>query len=89
MKENQNFQDFQKYCCEAFQIVRESAHVIMNLIKLMITTGVEQINEETIEDLQNLLALASSEQEADAFFKLKIEEAVGESRRLDNAIHLF
>jgi len=41
----------------------------MNLIKLMITTGVEQINEETIAELQILLALASSEQEADAFFK--------------------
>jgi hypothetical protein len=46
--------------------------VIINLIKLMITSGIDQINEHSIAELSDLLVLGSSEEEAAAFFRGKI-----------------
>jgi phosphatidylinositol 3-kinase len=42
---SQHYTEFKQYCCEAYNILRKSANLILNLFSLMIDANIQDINQ--------------------------------------------
>mmetsp|Transcript_12687 Transcript_12687/g.21363 ORF Transcript_12687/g.21363 Transcript_12687/m.21363 type:complete len:111 (-) Transcript_12687:189-521(-) len=45
------FEEFEYQCCKAFQIVRERAHVFINLLQLMLVSDIQELQQQDIQFL--------------------------------------
>ena len=83
-----NFKKFEEYCCLAYNIIRHNAHILINLLMLMIVGEIEQLNDDSIKYLIRALRLNKSDEEAAAEFKKLIKQAVTTYFRMfDNVAH--
>ena len=85
----QNFQTFIEYCCRAFNIIRRNKHVILNLLGLMVYSGIPYLSEK--EDLMFVLKnlqLDLNDDEATIYFTRLIESSLSSrSTQLNFFIH--
>ena len=83
--------DFENRAEEAFQKVRQHADLFINLLILMLVSGMEELNLESIKHIKRVLFLDASEEEARLMFKNVIQKArksVG-ARKFDNFFHAY
>ncbi|KDR21011.1 phosphatidylinositol 4,5-bisphosphate 3-kinase catalytic subunit delta isoform [Zootermopsis nevadensis] len=76
-KEALEFQVFQKYCEQAFLILRQHGSLIISLFAMMISTGLPELSsEKDLNYLRDTLVMEKSEQDALTHFRSKFDEAL-------------
>eukprot|EP00326_Haptolina_ericina_P040466 CAMPEP_0181254842 /NCGR_PEP_ID=MMETSP1096-20121128/48823_1 /TAXON_ID=156174 ORGANISM="Chrysochromulina ericina, Strain CCMP281" /NCGR_SAMPLE_ID=MMETSP1096 /ASSEMBLY_ACC=CAM_ASM_000453 /LENGTH=324 /DNA_ID=CAMNT_0023352913 /DNA_START=131 /DNA_END=1102 /DNA_ORIENTATION=+ len=71
------YERFRLYCCEAFNILRASSHLILNLLMLMVDANVKDIKgEHDVLKVTEKLRLDLSDEEAARYFQELINDSV-------------
>lgn len=85
----QNFQKFIEYCCTAFNIIRRNSHVVLNLLGLMVYSGIAYLShKEDLSYVSEALHLHLNEEEATMYFTRLIENSLSSrSTQLNFFIH--
>eukprot|EP01016_Furgasonia_blochmanni_P043321 TRINITY_DN5863_c0_g1_i1.p1 TRINITY_DN5863_c0_g1~~TRINITY_DN5863_c0_g1_i1.p1 ORF type:complete len:294 (-),score=89.51 TRINITY_DN5863_c0_g1_i1:297-1106(-) len=73
--EHRNFQKFKTRCVETYHYLRKHAKLLINLLHLMIDSGIEQITPKALEKLAEKFKLNESDEEAEKYFNSLIEES--------------
>lgn len=88
-KPSSRFHDFVDLCCEAYNRIRKHAHLFLNLLGLMLSSGIPELSD--VDDLKYVYdALRPHESEADAtmHFTRLIESSLGSvATKLNFFIH--
>jgi phosphatidylinositol 3-kinase len=73
-----HYSQFKFYCCEAYNILRKSAHLILNLFSLMIDAHIRDINqgEKSVLKVQEKFKLDLTDEEAMQVFQTLIADSV-------------
>ncbi len=73
-----HYNQFKFYCCEAYNILRKSAHLILNLFSLMIDAHIRDINqgEKSVLKVQEKFKLDLTDEEAMQVFQTLIADSV-------------
>ena len=74
-----HYHRFKELACEAYNILRKSANLILNLFNLMLDADIHDISierDKTILKVQEKFRLELSDEEAGAFFQSLITESV-------------
>ena len=73
-----HYNNFKAYCCEAYNILRKSANLIINLFSLMIDANIPDINqgEKSVVKVQEKFKLDLSDEEAIQVFQSLINDSV-------------
>lgn len=69
--QSQNYIKFQTYCCQAFNWLRKSADLILNLLSLMADAGIEELSrdpETTLQKVQEKFRLDLTDEQAEQYF---------------------
>ena len=67
---------FKSYCCEAYNILRKSASLIVNLFSLMRDAGIPQIDgDRSVKIIEDNLRLELTDEEAIKVFQQLIAES--------------
>lgn len=74
--ESQYYARFKSYCCEAYNILRKSSNLILNLFHLMSGSNIPSITEKGIFKLQENFRLDLEDEEAVHFFQELINESI-------------
>jgi phosphatidylinositol-4,5-bisphosphate 3-kinase len=82
---------FEKVATKAFMAIRMHAHVLINLLILMLVSGMEELSMKSIKFMKKAFFLEFSDAEAVTFFKGKIQQArkTVVFRKFDNFFHLY
>ena len=85
------FRTFCQLCCRAYNILRRHGDMFINLFKLMISTGIPELQkEEDIDWLRDRLMLGSSDEEAARHFEKQIHVSLKTKRtQINNFIHIM
>ena len=68
---------FRLFCCDAFNILRGSAHLIVNLLMLMVDANIQDIKgEQDVVKVADKFRLDLSNEEAARYFQELINESV-------------
>jgi len=74
---SEHYYKFKSLCCEAYNILRKSANLIINLFYLMIDANIPQINgEKSIKMIEERFRLELTDEEASRVFQQLINESV-------------
>lgn len=76
---SEHFVRFQTYCCQAYNWLRKSADLILNLLSLMADAGIEELSndpETTLQKVQEKFRLDLTDEQAEHFFLQLIEDSV-------------
>ncbi|XP_051967813.1 phosphatidylinositol 4-phosphate 3-kinase C2 domain-containing subunit beta-like [Xyrauchen texanus] len=88
-KPSSRFHDFVDLCCEAYNLIRKHAHLFLNLLGLMLSSGIPELSD--VDDLKYVYdALRPHESEPDAtmHFTRLIESSLGSmATKLNFFIH--
>lgn len=74
--ESQYYARFKSYCCEAYNILRKSSNLILNLFHLMSGSNIPSITEKGISKLHENFRLDLDDEEAIHFFQSLINESI-------------
>uniref|UniRef100_K3X9V2 phosphatidylinositol 3-kinase n=1 Tax=Globisporangium ultimum (strain ATCC 200006 / CBS 805.95 / DAOM BR144) TaxID=431595 RepID=K3X9V2_GLOUD len=77
--QSQHYLKFQTYCCQAFNWLRKSADLILNLLSLMADAGIEELSndpETTLQKVQEKFRLDLTDEQAEHFFLGLITDSV-------------
>lgn len=81
---------FENLSSKAFLKLRQNADIFINLLILMLVSGLEELDMKSIGFLKQVLFLDVSEEEATVSFKAVIEEARKQwYRPYDNLFHVI
>jgi len=81
---------FENLASKAFLKLRQNADIFINLLILMLVSGLEELDMKSIGFLKQVLFLDVSEEEATVSFKSVIEEARNQwYRPYDNLFHVI
>ena len=84
-----NFQHFVELCCDAFNILRKNSDLILNLLGLMVSSGIPYLSSPSdIEYVRHALQLDLTDAQAMVFFTRLIETSLSsKSTQLNFFIH--
>ena len=84
-----NFQKFIEYCCSAFNIIRHNMDLILNLLGLMVYSGISYLSQkEDILYVREALQIHLTDEEATVYFTRLIESSLSsKSTQLNFFIH--
>ncbi|KAL8003498.1 putative protein kinase-like domain superfamily, phosphatidylinositol kinase [Plasmopara halstedii] len=90
-KKSENYQHFQHYACEAFQVLRTNSNLLITLLVLALTCGIPELyNVDCIKWVHKTLMLDLRDDEArDAFKKLIHVALHTTATKLNDAVHLM
>ena len=71
-----NFKRFKSYCGQAYNIIRKSANLILNLLKLMLDSGINDLGPSVLLVVQDKFKLELNDEEAERFFQMLIDQCV-------------
>lgn len=77
--QSQHYLKFQTYCCQAFNWLRKSADLILNLLNLMADAGIEELSkdpETALQKVQEKFRLDLSDEQAEQYFLGLITDSV-------------
>ena len=87
--DSQLFLDFKKKMEKGYLILRNHKEVIVALLKILLCTGIPELNEKSLKFLENSLLLKKDDKEAIEFLNKKINESMDSmSTKLNFAIHI-
>jgi len=76
-EESNHYELFKQYCCEAFNILRKSADLILNLLSLMLDAGIEHIKgTDDLLVVRKRLKLKLTDEQASQLLTELIKESV-------------
>ena len=74
---------------KGYLILRNHKEVIVALLKILLCTGIPELNEKSLKFLENSLLLKKDDKEAIEFLNKKINESMDSmSTKLNFAIHI-
>ena len=77
-------------CNKAYQVLRRNVDKLTTLFKIMICTGMPELDEKTIRFLEGSLALNMDRESSENYLYEKLEESINSlSTRLNFAIHVI
>jgi len=85
-----SIQHFKIYCCNAYNTLRKSSNLILNLVTLMIDAGIEHINQrdKSVLKVQEKFRLELTDEEANAVLLQLIDESTAAFvAKVSEAIH--
>ena len=91
-KGSRGFLKFEQDCCDAFNIVRKNGQLLMNLLLLMLSSGLPELqSQKDVSHLRKTLVLEKTQEEASSFYKEKIIESLNtlSHKTLVDAPHLL
>ena len=77
--ESEHYAKFKTYCCQAYNWLRKSASLILNLLNLMIDSGIEALANDpitTLAKIQERFRLDLTDEQAEQFFLGLINDSV-------------
>jgi len=85
------FRDFVSLCCQAYNILRKNASNFINLLAMMLSTGIPELQKASdIDYLRNTLCLDLGDEEAAASFCKQISASLGcKTTIINNMIHIL
>ncbi|KAI5069976.1 hypothetical protein GOP47_0014319 [Adiantum capillus-veneris] len=91
---DERFKQFQEFCGLAFNKLRENAHLFLNLINLMVSSGIPELaTPQNVCYLRDILVLDLSEEDAKEKFNEWIFESLQttatQRQRADSSMELF
>ena len=76
-KDSRMFAKFEQDCCNAFNIIRRRGHLFMNLLLLMLSSGLPELqSQKDVAHIRKTLVLEKTDEEASQHFKEKIIESL-------------
>lgn len=83
--------EFEVLAEKAFMKIRQHADILINLLILMLVSGMEELTMKSIKFMKKAFFLEYSDAEAVTFFKGKIQQArkTVTMRKFDNLAHLY
>eukprot|EP01138_Halocafeteria_seosinensis_P005538 gb/GECG01005661.1/.p1 GENE.gb/GECG01005661.1/~~gb/GECG01005661.1/.p1 ORF type:complete len:1533 (+),score=231.60 gb/GECG01005661.1/:1-4599(+) len=86
-----DFARFEDLCCEAYNILRKNANLLITLFFLMLSCGLPELKEESdIYWLRDKLMLNVTDAEASSAFRERIRESMNtKATLLNHAVHSF
>jgi phosphatidylinositol kinase/protein kinase (PI-3 family) len=86
---SQMFQDFKNKLERGYIILRNNKDVILTLLKILLCTGIPELNEKSLRFLENSLLLKRDDKEAIEYLNRKLIESMDSmSTKLNFAIHI-
>ena len=83
------FQEFKEKMERGYIILRNHKEVILTLLKILLCTGIPELNEKSLRFLENSLLLKRDDKEAIEYLDRKINESMDSmSTKLNFAIHI-
>ena len=71
-------------------IIRKNKDVILTLLKVLLCTGIPELNEKSLKFLDGSLYLRKSDREASEFLEKKLFESMDSfSTKLNFAVHII
>lgn len=90
-EKSQRWIDFKEHCKKAYLIVRRRANLLINLLNMMLSTGIPELqSHDDVAYLRNTLCLEIEEEKAGEEFMREIEQALKDSWsvRINWATHI-
>ena len=83
------FKSFKEKLNKGYSILRKNKDVLVTLLRMLLCTGIPELNEKSLKFLETSLALKKSEKEATDFIQKKLYESMDSvSTKLNFAIHI-
>ena len=83
------FKTFKSQLNKGYSILRKNKDVIVTLLRMLLCTGIPELNEKSLKFLETSLALKKSDNEAKDFIEKKLYESMDSvSTKLNFAIHI-
>lgn len=76
---SEHYAKFKTYCCQAYNWLRRSASLILNLLSLMVDAGIEELSTDpatTLANVQEKFRLDLTDEQAEQFFLGLINDSV-------------
>lgn len=76
---SEQYQKFTTYCCQAYNWLRKSATLILNLLSLMVDARIDELSEDpvaTLALLQERFRLDLTDEQAEQFFLGLVNDSV-------------
>ena len=88
-EKSEEYSKFVRTCCEAYQVLRKHASVLINMFMLMVSSGMPELQTfDDINYLKSRLNLDCTDEEADSRMRAQLESSLANVRTLINfAIH--
>ncbi|XP_052799554.1 phosphatidylinositol 4-phosphate 3-kinase C2 domain-containing subunit beta-like isoform X2 [Mya arenaria] len=87
-RQSDRFQHFIDMCVQAFNILRKNANLFINLLSLMLRSGIPGITEKGVEFIQQALLPGLTDTQATALFTRLIQESLSsKSTQINFFIH--
>ena len=84
------FLKFKKELNTGYMIIRKNKEVILTLLKVLLCTGIPELNEKSLKFLDGSLYLRKSDREASEFLEKKLFESMDSfSTKLNFAVHII
>ena len=88
-EDSELFKKFKKKLDEGYSILRKNRDVIITLLRMLLCTGIPELNEKSLKFLETSLAMKKSDKEAIDFIEKKLYESMDSvSTKLNFAIHI-
>ena len=83
------FKSFKEKLNKGYAILRKNKDVIVTLLRMLLCTGIPELNEKSLKFLETSLALKKNDKEATDFIQKKLYESMDSvSTKLNFAIHI-
>ena len=88
---SEDFADFVSLCCQAYNILRKNAANFINLMAMMLSTGIPELQKaKDIDYLRNTLCLDLADEKAAEHFGKEISSSLGcKTTIINNMIHIL
>ncbi len=83
------FKKFKEKMNQGYAILRKNKDVILTLLRMLLCTGIPELNEKSLKFLETSLAMRKTDKEASDFIEKKLYESMDSvSTKLNFAIHI-
>ena len=83
------FKSFKEKLNKGYSILRKNKDVLVTLLRMLLCTGIPELNEKSLKFLETSLALKKNDKEATDFIQKKLYESMDSvSTKLNFAIHI-
>ena len=87
---SQTYLDFKKKLQSGYKILRINRDFIVTLLKILLCTGIPELNEKSLRYLEGTLSMKRSDKEAEEFLDRQLAHSIDSlSTKLNFTIHIF
>ena len=83
------FLDFKKKLHDGYRILRKNRDVVVTLLRILLCTGIPELNEKSLRYLEGTLSMKRKDREADEYLDKQLADSLDSvSTKLNFAIHI-